>query len=68
MTGFTVYWPLTIGTVILLIVLFSPGGLLAVFDAKVGFRLGRTPIAPGETPNGEAETGAAVTAETKAGS
>ena len=67
-TGFTVYWPLTIGTVILLIVLFSPGGLLAVFDAKVGFRLGRTPIAPGETPNGEAETGAAVTAETKAGS
>ena len=34
-TGFTVYWPLTIGTVILLIVLFAPGGLLGVIDAKL---------------------------------
>lgn len=32
-TGFTQYWPLTIGTIILIIVLFSPGGLLAAIDA-----------------------------------
>ena len=32
-TGFTQYWPLTIGTIILIIVLFSPGGLLGAIDA-----------------------------------
>lgn len=32
---FTVYWPLTIGTVILLIVLFAPGGLLGVIDKRL---------------------------------
>lgn len=31
-TGFTVYWPLTIGLIILFIVLFSPGGLLGLRD------------------------------------
>ena len=34
-TGFTVYWPLTIGVVILLIVIFSPGGLMGIIDAKI---------------------------------
>jgi branched-chain amino acid transport system permease protein len=34
-TGFTVYWPLTIGMVILLIVIFSPGGLMGIIDAKI---------------------------------
>jgi len=34
-TGFTVYWPLTIGLIILLIVIFSPGGLMAILDAKI---------------------------------
>jgi branched-chain amino acid transport system permease protein len=32
-TGFTQYWPLTIGAIILIIVLFSPGGLLGAIDA-----------------------------------
>lgn len=34
-TGFTVYWPLTIGSIILLIVLFAPGGLLGIIDSKL---------------------------------
>ncbi len=38
-TGFTVYWPLTIGTIILLIVLFAPGGLLGTIDNKLIARL-----------------------------
>jgi branched-chain amino acid transport system permease protein len=40
-TGFTVYWPLTIGLVILLIVLFSPGGLLGILDGRILIRLSR---------------------------
>jgi branched-chain amino acid transport system permease protein len=59
-TGFTVYWPLTIGIVILLIVLFSPGGLMGIFDAKLGDKLG------GGTANAredEAGTPAAVKSE-----
>lgn len=35
-TGFTVYWPLTIGVTILVIVLFSPGGLLGLLEKSVG--------------------------------
>lgn len=40
-TGFTVYWPLTIGLIILLIVLFAPGGLLGIMDAKLAGRPSR---------------------------
>ncbi|MFS8085927.1 MAG: branched-chain amino acid ABC transporter permease [Acidobacteriota bacterium] len=32
---YTVYWPLTIGTVILLIVLFAPGGILGLIERRV---------------------------------
>src|SRR3990172_838179 len=32
---YTVYWPLTIGTVILLIVLFAPGGVLGVLERRI---------------------------------
>ncbi len=38
-TGFTVYWPLTIGVIIVLIVLFAPGGLLGVIDNRLIARL-----------------------------
>ncbi len=41
-TGFTVYWPLTIGTVILIIVLFAPGGLLGILDSKLKSAIERT--------------------------
>lgn len=40
-TGFTVYWPLTIGLIIMAIVLFSPGGLLGILDAKLSPWLAR---------------------------
>jgi len=40
-TGFTQYWPLTIGVVVLLIVLYSPGGLLGLLDAWLQRRRGR---------------------------
>jgi len=32
---YTVYWPLTIGSIILLIVLFAPGGILGVLDRRI---------------------------------
>ncbi len=32
---YTVYWPLTIGTIILLIVLFAPGGLLGTIEQRL---------------------------------
>ncbi|TAK50909.1 MAG: branched-chain amino acid ABC transporter permease [Betaproteobacteria bacterium] len=32
---YTVYWPLTIGTIILLIVLFAPGGVLGLIDQRI---------------------------------
>jgi len=50
---FTVYWPLTIGTVILLIVLFAPGGILGIIDRRI--RAARS----GATANGD-EPGAAA--------
>ena len=34
-TRFTFYWPLTIGIIILLLVLFVPGGILSVIDARI---------------------------------
>lgn len=32
---YTVYWPLTIGSVILLIVLFAPGGILGIIERRM---------------------------------
>ena len=32
---YTVYWPLTIGTIILVIVLFAPGGILGLIDKRI---------------------------------
>ena len=50
---YTVYWPLTIGTVILLIVLFAPGGVLGVLEKRLrGARAGAA------TSGGEPEAGA----------
>ena len=34
-TRFTIYWPLTIGLIILFIVLFVPGGLLSLIEKKI---------------------------------
>jgi ABC-type branched-subunit amino acid transport system permease subunit len=33
-TGFTEYWPLTIGLVIIFVVLYIPGGVLGLAKAK----------------------------------
>ena len=38
---YTVYWPLTIGTIILLIVLFVPGGVLGLIEKRIRARAGR---------------------------
>jgi hypothetical protein len=46
-TGFTVYWPLTIGLVILVIVIFSPGGVLGLLDVRIRKRLARSEDAAG---------------------
>jgi branched-chain amino acid transport system permease protein len=43
---YTIYWPLTIGVVILLIVLFAPGGILGVIDRRLRAR--RAGAAPAE--------------------
>jgi branched-chain amino acid transport system permease protein len=37
---YTVYWPLTIGTIILLIVLFLPGGVLGLVEKRIKARRG----------------------------
>jgi len=37
---YTVYWPLTIGTIILLIVLFLPGGVLGMIEKRLRARRG----------------------------
>jgi branched-chain amino acid transport system permease protein len=34
-TRYTVYWPLTIGIIILILVLFVPGGVLSLIDARI---------------------------------
>jgi branched-chain amino acid transport system permease protein len=34
-TRYTVYWPLTIGLIILVIVLFFPGGILSIIDTRI---------------------------------
>jgi branched-chain amino acid transport system permease protein len=56
---YTVYWPLTIGTIILLIVLFAPGGILGLIDKRI--RGARTRAA-GPTGN-DAEAGATAAGE-----
>jgi len=33
-TGFTEYWPLVIGAIIILVVLFMPGGVLGLVEEK----------------------------------
>jgi branched-chain amino acid transport system permease protein len=38
---YTVYWPLTIGTIILLIVLFVPGGMLGLVEKHIKARQGK---------------------------
>ncbi len=57
-TGFTQYWPLTIGTVILAIVLFAPGGLLGALDVWRRTRAGKNRRRTGDMAPGEEETGA----------
>ncbi len=57
-TGFTQYWPLTIGSVILAIVLFSPGGLLGALDAWLRARAGKDRRRAADMATGEEETGA----------
>ena len=37
-TQYTLYWPLTIGLIILVIVLFFPGGILSIIDGRIGGR------------------------------
>lgn len=34
-TGFTQYWPMVIGTIIILVVLFAPGGLIGILEQWV---------------------------------
>jgi len=49
---YTVYWPLTIGSVILLIVLFAPGGILGIVDRRI-----RAARAEGEAKEGDPGAG-----------
>jgi branched-chain amino acid transport system permease protein len=52
---YTVYWPLTIGTIILMIVLFAPGGILGLIDKRIRGAFSR------EGPAGDvAEAGASA--------
>ncbi|MGB5081401.1 MAG: hypothetical protein WBO23_11740, partial [Burkholderiales bacterium] len=46
---YTVYWPLTIGTIILLIVLFAPGGILGVIDQRIRAARSREGASGGES-------------------
>jgi branched-chain amino acid transport system permease protein len=58
-TGFTQYWPLTIGTVIMAIVLFSPGGVLGVLDASLrARRASKNGRRDANAATGEKESGA----------
>jgi branched-chain amino acid transport system permease protein len=53
-TRYTVYWPLTIGIIILSLVLFVPGGVLSVIDARIAaHRRGREGASG--TPQGSVE-------------
>ena len=52
---YTVYWPLTIGTIILLIVLFVPGGVLGLIEKRIKARQGRLGDAGDGAPAGTEE-------------
>jgi branched-chain amino acid transport system permease protein len=54
-TMFTSYWPLTIGTIILLIVLFVPGGVLGLVEQRLKARQGRLVDAGDGAPPGTKE-------------
>jgi len=56
-TIYTVYWPLTIGLIILAIVIFAPGGLLGLVKERLGARSKR-PTSP-EQSAATPETGGA---------
>ena len=56
---YTVYWPLTIGSVILLIVLFAPGGILGIIERRL------RPMRAGDEANGDDAAAAAGAAESK---
>ncbi len=51
---YTVYWPLTIGTIILLIVLFAPGGILGMIDKRMRETREREGAAAGEADDAAA--------------
>jgi branched-chain amino acid transport system permease protein len=52
-TGFTEYWPLTIGLVIIAVVLFVPGGVLGLVQTKFkAFGAGK----PAKAAKGSLET------------
>ncbi len=54
-TRVTPYWPLTIGIIILLLVLFQPGGVLSIIDARLAARnQGRSASAPAVAPRSDA--------------
>jgi branched-chain amino acid transport system permease protein len=57
-TGFTQYWPLTIGLVILAMVLYAPGGALASVDGWVASRRRRAKDADAEDGAAEAQPAA----------
>jgi len=53
-TGFTEYWPLTIGLVIMCVVLFMPGGVLGLYEQKLKFfRSKAQQLDPIETSDGK---------------
>ncbi|UCF03519.1 MAG: branched-chain amino acid ABC transporter permease [Deltaproteobacteria bacterium] len=53
-TGFTEYWPLTIGLIITCVVLFMPGGVLGLCEKKIRVFRSRAPqLDPIETTEGK---------------
>jgi branched-chain amino acid transport system permease protein len=50
LTRFTVYWPLTIGSIILIFVLFLPGGILSAVQGWIRASLGHRPKSPARMP------------------
>ncbi|HNB89505.1 MAG TPA: branched-chain amino acid ABC transporter permease [Plasticicumulans sp.] len=58
-TGFTVYWPLTIGTIIIFIVLLMPGGVLGAIDAAFAARRTRRRASNAEVVHGSRGEGVA---------
>jgi len=54
-TGFTEYWPLTIGLVIIFVVLFMPGGVLGLAQSKLKI-MGAKDLAPEEQESTDTET------------